>query len=131
MNYFGLRISFSKQNPFGPLGIFLCLGQSRGSKAPQPQSIGYNRYRGKPHRRDGKNGVEQYTEKGKQHPGRHRDQNGVVGKCPEQVLFDVSNRCPAQGDGRPALLIFLLTLNCFAGFTPCSVIKIIRKRNSG
>jgi hypothetical protein len=69
-------------------------------EAPQAQRIGRHRHRAERHGRPGEHRVEQDPNEWIECPRRHRDQDRIVEKRPEEVLAGRLHGAPAQPDGR-------------------------------
>src|SRR5687768_8795656 len=67
-------------------------------RAPQPQRIGYHRYRAQSHSRAGEDRREQQAEGGIEQARRQRDAEGVVAEGEQQVLADVAHRGVRKAD---------------------------------
>ena len=66
---------------------------------PQPQSVGHHEYAAQAHGSRSQHGRKGNAKGQIQHPRRNGNAQRVVEKCPEQVLPDIADGCPAQSDG--------------------------------
>ncbi|KAG1241522.1 hypothetical protein G6F68_016654 [Rhizopus microsporus] len=71
----------------------------RWLEAAQAQRVAQHEHAGQRHRTGSEHRRQQHAPDPVQHAGRDRDQRGVVGEGPEQVLPDVAQRCLRQRDG--------------------------------